>query len=270
MAKITYQNETTIEEEDLDLTLLQISLKHGIPHTHACGGHARCSTCRVIILENGDHLYPRNDAEQALSTKKGLEHNIRLACQTKISGSVSLRRLVIDDKDIALVDVIHILNRYFQQMGESIIQNHGYIDKYMGDGIMALFGLDGTNPTDSCWNAILAARQMHEGLEKLNEYLRRYFDMEFRIGIGIHFGNVLIGEIGHPNKMQFTAIGDAVNLASRIESATKEFKTELLISDAVYSYVKAKVQTGREFEAKIKGKSGLYSLHEVLGLQEQS
>src|SRR5262252_8912397 len=100
MTRIIYQNETTVEEEDLGLTLLQISLKHDIPHVHACGGNARCSTCRVMVHDGLENFLPRTEAEQCLTRRKGLEDNIRLACQARLTGPVRVRRLVLDDTDV--------------------------------------------------------------------------------------------------------------------------------------------------------------------------
>ena len=103
MAEICYQNETKIDEEDLSLSILDMSLKHGIPHMHVCGGRARCSTCRVAVVEHEEHLLPRNEAEADLAARKGLDPNIRLACQTRVRGDVALRRLVMDATDVELL-----------------------------------------------------------------------------------------------------------------------------------------------------------------------
>src|ERR1700690_855048 len=99
MAKITFQNDKVVETAQTDSTLLEISLSAGIPHVHACGGNARCSTCRVMVHEGLENLHPRNIAEQTLAVRKGLEPNIRLACQARASGDCRVRRLVIDDAD---------------------------------------------------------------------------------------------------------------------------------------------------------------------------
>src|SRR5262245_36988657 len=93
MVTIAYQDGRSVEEEDLSLTLLQITLKHGIPHTHACGGHAACSTCRVMVCDGLPNVLPRNPAEERLATRKGFEPDVRLACQTRVTGPVRLRRL---------------------------------------------------------------------------------------------------------------------------------------------------------------------------------
>ncbi len=115
-----------------------------------------------------------------------------------------------------------------------------------------------------------AGLQMLSELEGFNVYMRRNFACEIRIGIGIHFGEMVIGEMGHPSRKQITVIGDAVNTASRVESATKEMGCPLLITDSVRANLRGRVDIGRSFEACLKGKAGSHSLHEVLNLREQT
>lgn len=303
MTEIHFLEDKIVKEEDLSLSILQIALKNEIPHVHACGGNGRCSTCRVIILSNPGNVEPRNQVESKLATIKGLEANIRLACQTRVKGDVKLRRLVIDKEDIEIAiaekgettgreakiailfsdirgfttfsekalpyDAIHILNRYFNRMGIAILENNGYIDKYIGDGLMALFGLKGESPKEICLNATKAALHMIDSLAEMNQYLKLHFDLEFKIGIGIHYGNAILGELGHPGKRQFTAIGDSVNMASRIESTTKKAGAPFLVSSELYEIVKTCVNKGRVFETKLKGKTGLYRLYEILSMKEE-
>jgi len=107
---------------------------------------------------------------------------------------------------------------------------------------------------------------MLESLGELNVYISKQFDTEFRIGIGVHVGSVIIGEMGHPQKMQFTAIGDVVNIASRIESATKELGVPLLVSEEVRALLGDQVQWGLSQRVNLKGKSGEHLLSEVTGL----
>jgi adenylate cyclase len=300
MITVTYENGTRIEEADDGLTVLQISLKHGLPHLHVCGGNARCSTCRVRICAGLENVLPRNQPEQHLADARGFEPDIRLACQTHLRGPIALRRLVHDDKDVAVVraegsrstgwerkvailfsdirdftpfaeanlpyDVVHILNRYFLVMGDAVLENGGYIDKYIGDGMMALFGIDGGQPRDLCLAAVRTGLGMLDHLANLNRYLKEHFDIEFHIRIGIHFGDVVVGRMGHPRNMQYTAIGDSVNMASRIESSVKGTGASLLISETVYEQVKDDVQTGIETEAVLKGKHGMHRLHEVVAM----
>ena len=298
MPRINFINDAVIEEDDLTLSLLEIALKHDIPHMHICGGNARCSTCRIIIQQGLENVLPRNEIEQQLAEKKGMEDIIRLACQTRIKGSVTLRRLVMDDLDADLArhqqdkagreqplailfsdirgftdfserhlpyDVIHILNRYFQEMGAAVFEHHGYIDKYIGDGLMALFGVDECNASTNCINAISAAFQMIQSLDKVNRYLKQNFDESFEIGIGIHFGNVVLGNIGHRDKVQLTAIGDTVNVASRIEEETKHANTPILVSESMYVQIKDQVRVGKTLNTKLKGKKKGFQLFEIHG-----
>jgi adenylate cyclase len=300
MAQITYQNETVVDEPDLTLSLLDVSHKHGIPHMQACGGNARCSTCRVLVLENLDHVCPRNDAESQLAERRGFTDDIRLACQSHIDGDVIIRRLVVDECDRNLVnaetpmavgreaciavlfadirgftpftartlpyDVVHILNRYFQAVGNAIMANGGVIDKYIGDAVMALFGLDGSDPRTACLQAIRAALAMRKAVAEFNSYLDQVFHEHFAVGIGIHFGPAIIGEIGHPASRQVTAIGDTVNIASRIESESKVLGTDLLVSEFVIDKVRDCVVTGRTSTTTLRGTSGESHLFEVLAL----
>ncbi|MBE7439557.1 MAG: 2Fe-2S iron-sulfur cluster binding domain-containing protein [Spirochaetales bacterium] len=300
---IHFEQDGQFEVEDPGATFLETALAHKIPHEHACGGMGRCSTCRVLILEGLDQICERNATESALAKKKGLEVNVRLACQTTARGPVRLRRLVLDALDlkdasessgastgreanIAVLfsdirnftnfsekhlpyDVIHSLNRYFARMGQCVLDHGGRIDKYMGDGLMALFGLEESDGRSICLGAVRAALDMRDSLTGINDYLKNHLNETFHTGIGIHYGNALVGVIGHPQLRQFTAIGDTVNMASRIESITKKAKSDLLISEEVYRLIADDVVIGRKFVTALKGKSGKYRLMEVKALARE-
>jgi adenylate cyclase len=296
-------DEIELDVEDTQ-TILNASLAAGIPHTHVCGGNARCSTCRIIILEGVENARPRNEKETALATRLGFAPNIRLACQTTVKGHIRLRRLVLDEDDITVVerlrdskmpraigeelkiailfsdirgftpfaesllayDVIHVLNRYFDLIGKAITANGGFINNYMGDGIMALFGVDGQ--PDAALRAVRAGLGMLEAVENFKPYLKNTYHKTFDIGIGIHYGEAVVGPIGASNMKTMTAIGDAVNFASRIESANKDAGTRLLISEDTYDTVHDSITIGRTTRVQLKGKSGDYALYEVLGMHE--
>lgn len=250
-----------------------------------------------MILEGADHLQPPQSPEAELAQQQGLPPEVRLACQTHITGDIRLRRLVLDDIDVSLAttsaaaalarevelavlfsdlraftpfverhlpyDVVHILNRYFSSAGQAILDHDGYIDKYIGDAIMALFGLDGQDPVNACRNAVLAAQDLVARLDTVNAYVSKYFGETLRCGVGVHFGTVLVGQIGHPQRMQFTAIGDAVNVASRIESMTKTTGTVILVSDDIRRQVPDLVSNQSKIETQLKGKSGTFELYAV-------
>lgn len=296
------------DEIELDLdtsqTILNASLAAGIPHTHVCGGNARCSTCRVMILEGLENIRPRNEKEQALANRLKFEDRIRLACQSTVRGHVRLRRLVLDQEDVQVVerlkhtgtpvsigeelriavlfsdirgftsfseallayDVIHVLNRYFDVIGRAITDNGGFINNYMGDGIMALFGVDGQ--PDASLRAVRAGLGMLAALEQFKPYLQTTYGRIFEMGVGIHYGEAVVGTIGASGMKVMTAIGDTVNFASRIESANKEAGTRILISEDTYQAIRNDITTGKTCRLSLKGKTGEYMLYEVTGLRE--
>lgn len=287
---LTYHGDDVEVRSSSNQTILDISLQNDIPHVHICGGKARCSTCRIIVLEGLNHCLPRNAKEAKLAGTKGFPAEVRLACQTKLNGSAKIRRLVFDELDSSEAihegkkglnisgtevdaavlfsdirsftsfseknlpyDIIHILNRYFNTIGTSIDANGGYIDKYMGDGIMVTFGLEERNEHPAIL-ALKSAKSMISALEEFNKYLKSHFDHEFQIGIGIHYGSVIVGNLGFQKKMEFTAIGDTVNTASRIESLNKKLRTKVLVSQEVYKFAKNEFKFSKGFRSAVKGK----------------
>ncbi len=287
-------------------TLLDASLRSGVAHAHACGGHARCSTCRVEVAAGIEACAPRTAAEQALADRLGFAPQLRLACQTTANNSVTMRRLVLDDDDVALIDlrgrdtapvaageerrlailfadireftafserlpphdVVHVLNRYFHAMGRDVSRFGGCIDNYMGDGFMALFGLSESEQEtedNAALHAVQAGLAMLETMDALKPYLETAYGRSFDMRIGIHFGEAVVGSVGARGRERVTAIGDAVNFASRIESANKVAGTRLLISETLRARVGPQFRSGRSIHIPIHGKSGEYELYEVVG-----
>jgi adenylate cyclase len=307
MPKLYYlPDEQTVSAQESD-TILDCSLAAGIPHISICGGNGRCSTCRVAVLEGVEDCQPRNPAEEAIARQLGWDDRVRLACQTRIGGgNLKLRRLTLDHEDLEVLDdqikgrmkphavgqekqiailfadlrgfttfseallpydVIYILNRYFHCMGKVIARQGGMINNYMGDGLMALFGCD--DQEQAAENSVRAALAMVEAMESFNLYLESMYQQRLKIGIGIHYGEVVIGSVGASSQShQITAIGDAVNLASRIEAANKKLGTTLLISEAVYAAVQPAVTVSQRCAVEIPGKTGLYELYSVVGIRE--
>lgn len=127
-------------------------------------------------------------------------------------------------------EVVRRLNDYFAAMCEVIFRHGGTLDKYLGDGIMALFGAP-LPATDHAHRALLAALEMLEQLEALNKAWVRCGEQAFQIGIGINSGPAVVGNIGSPRRLEYTAIGEVVNLASRLEGLNKEFGTGIILSE---------------------------------------
>jgi adenylate cyclase len=301
---IHYLPDKQTIESDGQETLLEAALRAKIPHTNVCGGFARCSTCRVSVLEGQEHCSPRTPEEEVIAKMLHFPDRVRLACQTVPAGPVKVRRMVeeltdIDfdalfikdtdacaigeEKDILILftdiqgftpfaesllpyDVIYCLNLFFRQMGEIVTSHGGRIDNYMGDGFMALF--EAENPETAALQAVRAGLAMLNKVEELAPYLEELYHHSFKIRIGLHYGKVVAGNLGHRGHKKKTVVGDAVNLASRIESANKKAGTSLLISEDTYGLVKGWVQVGKRAYVNLKGKSGRYRLYEITGVKE--
>jgi len=220
-------------------------------------------------------------------------------------GNMSVRRLVLDDQDLALIDqrrrnqsgtssgqeyelgilfadirgftafaeklppydVVHVLNRYFHVMGAAVARHGGRIDNYMGDGLLALFGTD-PGDSDPAVASVHAALAMLSAMDALKPYLLSAYGSEFDVRIGVHVGEAVVGTVGAIGGERTTAIGDAVNFASRIEGACKAADTRLLVSQSVHDRVRELAAVGRTFEVSIAGKTGKYSLYEITALRD--
>ena len=148
--------------------------------------------------------------------------------------------------------VVRELNQYFADMTEEIKAHGGMVNKFIGDGIMALFGAPVPHPDDP-YNAVVCAQRM---VARNREYNRKRVAERLEplvLGVGIHTGQAVVGTIGAPEKMEYTAIGDTVNVAARIEGENKTFRTQALLSEATYRLIEGRVQAERMGEAKLKG-----------------
>lgn len=282
-------------------TILEASLTHNVEHAHVCGGNGRCSTCRVRVLSGLEHLSPAAGAESSVLKKIGAESDVRLACQAKISGNIKIAPLVgaaqatysgavqllsrtptangIEKEVIVFFsdlrgftafsehklpyDVVFVLNQYFRSMGKIIEQHEGFIDKFIGDGIMAIFGLkEEIGP--AARHAIEASLKMQEQLQRINEVLAEELAKPLEIGIGLHAGPAILGELGYGTAAHLTAIGDVVNTASRLEHANKQLGTWFIFSGAVAEHAGLQnMPMALERRVQLRGKSeplGVYAV----------
>lgn len=301
MSEITFIPDDKVVKAKQNETILDAALGSNLPIAHVCGGKGRCSTCRIMISEGIENCAPRTTEEDIIAKKMGFPPEIRLACQTAPDGDVTLRRLVLDSDDVGVTslfikgpnqepvgsekyvfilfadirgftsfsetllpyDVIHILRRYFHIMGEVIHRYGGYIDNYMGDGLMALFEADDSR--EGAIRSIKAGLKMLEAVEKrIRPYFQQLYNKDFRIGIGLHYGLVVTGAIGDSDNKKHTVIGDAVNFASRIESSNKQLGTLFLISEDTYNLAPEQIRINRSVNLNIPGKTGGHTLYEVI------
>lgn len=164
-------------------------------------------------------------------------------------------------------EVSEILNEYFTEMEPIITQYSGVINKFIGDAIMAVFG-EPIQDEHHAQNAVKSAYAMIKRVEQLQKKWEKEGKPKIDIGIGIATGEVFVGNIGSINRMEYTVIGDTVNLASRLESYNKNYKTKLLISSATYKEVKAIVDVVKIPEVEIRGKVNKIDIYEVLKVKD--
>jgi class 3 adenylate cyclase/HAMP domain-containing protein len=215
----------------------------------------------ITGLEHAYHEIKRHAFEAVLAQKK--EQRIRLIFQKYVPKDLIDKffaspesMLVGDNRDLAILfsdirgfttisesmrpdELVHSLNRYFSGQVDIIMNRNGIVDKYIGDAIMAFWGAP-VKHEDDIMQSVLSGLDMIDALQGFNAKQRELGKPEFHIGIGINYGTVTVGNIGSERKMDYTVIGDTVNLASRLEGLTKAYHAELLISETVYDALRVR------------------------------
>lgn len=159
-------------------------------------------------------------------------------------------------------EIVESLNRYFEIMVDIVLKNKGIVDKYIGDAIMAFFGAPVKHKNDPEL-AVNSALNMIDALKVFNEEQVKSGRPEFNIGIGISYGPVTIGNIGSNKKMDYTIIGDMVNLTSRLESLTKHYKVKIIISEYVQNYIKKDIPCRMLDIVTVRGKTKSVKIYQV-------
>ncbi|NEJ00191.1 adenylate/guanylate cyclase domain-containing protein [Rhizobium ruizarguesonis] len=269
-------------------SVLEASRLGGLPHYSVCGGKGQCSTCRVQILGDCDSLPAPDKMEETTLRRINAGPDVRLACQLRPNRDVAVAPLLVPateaalpansqetspgrEREIAVLfvdirhfttltetrlpfDVVFLLNRYFAIIGKAVEQAGGRLDKFIGDGAMALFGLN-TTPEEACRQALDAAVAIVAEIEKLAAELADELALPLRIAIGIHTGPAVVGTMGYGRVRSMTAIGDTVNVASRLESAAKEFEAAIVISEPVASLSGADLAGIESREISVRGRA---------------
>jgi adenylate cyclase len=278
-------------------TVLETLREHGIPHASVCGGRARCTTCRILVTKGLDRLPAPSGLEAAALARIGGTPGMRLACQIRPTADVAVMPLLAADagaidgtvrgglegreRPITVVfvdmrgsttlgeaklpyDVLFILNQFFHEMTKALVATNGHYSQFTGDGLMALYGLYEDDPTRGAADALRGAREMLAAVDQLNYRLRNDLKEPLRIGIGIHYGEAIVGAMGPPRSQIITAIGDTVNTCARLESLTKEFNCVLIVSRPAAEAGSLDI-TGCELrQAPVKGRMEpveFYTLH---------
>lgn len=283
------------------LSLLEGSRYGDVPHYSVCGGKGRCSTCRVRVLESAAPLPPQGPIEAATLARIHADPGVRLGCQLHPVADLSVALLMAPNTDDGLpvatepvrpgreeeivvlfcdlrnftdlsearlpYDVVFLLNRYFAVVGQAVEQAGGRLDKFIGDGAMALFGLGGKRE-NACRQALSAAGAIVRDLGQLNEELSREFAVRLRIAIGIHTGHGVVGVMGYGATKSLTAIGDTVNVASRLETTAKEHDVAIVVSEPALVQSGMAVDGLKGSEVAIRGRTA--SMRIYLITEEES
>ncbi|WP_249937331.1 adenylate/guanylate cyclase domain-containing protein [Roseateles sp. DAIF2] len=237
-------------------SVLETSLAHGIPHAAMCGGRSRCSTCRVRVEGPAAHANPIGADERRTLARVGAGPDVRLACQLRPRGALRITPLIDSrrpaerpEREVAVLfvdlrrwsgfserhwpaDLVYVLDRYFALVGEAVGEAGGLANQFVGDGVMAIFGLDCPLP-EASRRALRAAGLIAARMEAWRAEIEQQFGHAIDYGMGLHCGAAAIGEVGHRDITSLTAIGEVVNTASRLQDQCKQAGTRLLVSEAV-------------------------------------
>lgn len=245
-------------------SVLEASRMGGVPHYAVCGGKGRCSTCRVQVIDGGETLSKPDSTEQATLNRINADPDVRLACQVRPLNNISIVPLLAPtmesnlpvnsqqvnpgrEQEIVILfcdirnfttlteaqlpyDIVFLLNRYFAIVGQAVERSGGRLDKFIGDGAMALFGLKGSLE-EACRSALKASAIIVAEIDRLSEELSSDLTIPLRVAIGIHTGPAIVGAMGYGSVKNLTAIGDTVNVASRLETLAKELDVTLVVSE---------------------------------------
>jgi adenylate cyclase len=262
--RLHYPNGRTLRVPQ-GFSILEASLMGGIPHACICGGRARCSTCRIRVVGGGE-LPPPSEIELAVLRRVRAGSSVRLACQLRPINDMTVfpllpvgitiadlqRRMLArggEERFIVILiadmrgstefahrhlafDAVFAIGGFVEAIGRAVVDAGGHPNQFIGDGLLAMFGVD-CPPAQACRRALNAAAQIGANVAKLNETMAAEWAEPVRFGIGIHGGEAIVGEIGYRDNTVFTALGDPVNVTSRLQDQCKELRCEVVVSDIV-------------------------------------
>ncbi|HEU4350360.1 MAG TPA: adenylate/guanylate cyclase domain-containing protein [Burkholderiales bacterium] len=277
-------------------SILEAIRDEGLPHASVCGGRARCTTCRVRVSEGLAQLPPPGRLEKQALARIDAPPNVRLACQTRPTRDVAVTPLLpphvgpagarearsgeqgreraivamfVDLRDSTRLgearlpyDVVFIMNQFFAEMNAALRATGGYYAQFRGDGLLALYGLEA--PLDAaCRAAIEGAAEMQNRIERLNRSLAADLEEPLRIGIGIHAGVAIVGTMGPPEAPIYSAIGDMVNTAARLEGMTKAYQCVLVISAEALQQAGIDAKNSAPHQVRVRGRNERLAVYAV-------
>ena len=288
MISLSYGNGRTVRVPK-GLSVLEASLRNNVPHASVCGGRARCSTCRIRVIGDCGQLPNPSQREAFVLHRVGTDDpSIRLACQLRPTEDLSFFQLFLPQTTAAnaqssnparigqeryLVsmfvdmrgstqlaekrlpfDTVFIVNRFLGAVSQAVLECGGRPNQFVGDGMLALFGL-AVSRREACRQALRAAARIAVNVDELNKFLSHDLREPIRFGIGIHGGEVIVGDIGYRDHMVFTALGDPVNVAARLQDMTKALTCEAVVSDEVRNTAGLATDVLPQHEVAIRGRN---------------
>jgi adenylate cyclase len=277
-------------------SILEAIRDEGLPHASVCGGRARCTTCRVRVSEGLAELPPPERMEAQALGRIEAPPNVRLACQCRPTRDVAVAPLLppnagptsaaqpesgaqgrerpivamfVDLRDSTHLgegrlpyDVVFIMNQFFAEMHAALRASGGYYAQFRGDGLLALYGLEGPLAA-ACRAALQGAADMQTRIERLSHSLAADLEQPLRIGIGIHAGVAIVGTMGPPMAPIYSAIGDMVNTAARLENMTKAFGCTLVVSEYVLQQAGVDPGAAQSRQVRVRGKTARLAVYAV-------
>ena len=304
MISLSYGNGKTVRVPR-GLSVLEASLRNNVPHASVCGGRARCSTCRIRVIGDCASLPEPSQREAFVLSRVGAGSDpaIRLACQLRPETDLSFFQIFLPQITAASLrtssparigeerylvsmfvdmrgstklaekrlpfDTVFIVNRFLGAVSQAVIACGGQPNQFVGDGQLALFGLS-TDPRTACRQALKAAAMIAANVDELNQFLGHDLREPIRFGIGIHGGEVIIGDIGYRDHMVFTALGDAVNVAARLQDMTKSLACEAIVSEEVRVTAGLLADDLPQQEVEIRGRAEPMIVRSVTDARELS
>ncbi|MEJ6480632.1 GAF domain-containing protein [Nostoc punctiforme UO1] len=168
-------------------------------------------------------------------------------------------------ENIGAAEVLSLLNQYFETMVEAVFNHEGTLDKFIGDALMAVFGAPLPLTENHAWRAVQSALDMRQRLEEFNQRRIIQAQPQIHIGIGISSGEVVSGNIGSRKRMDYTVIGDSVNLSSRLEAVTKEYGCDIILSEFTYQMCSDRIWVRQLDKIRVKGKHQAVNIYELIG-----
>ena len=287
MVTISYPNRQVRIPKGM--SVLEASLRHKIPHASVCGGRARCSTCRIRVVSDRSKLPKPTGREAFVLESIGVSANpsIRLACQLRPQSDLSVIPILPANMNAELLrkgsrmnigkeryivsmfvdmrgstklaearlpfDVVFLINRFLGACSQAALDAGGQPNQFVGDGVLALFGIE-VDAKTACRQAIRAATKVATNVDLMNRQLASDLPEPIQYGIGIHGGEVIIGDIGFQDHTVFTALGDPVNVAARLQDMTKTLDCKAIISDEVFATAGVAAGSLASKEVTIRGR----------------